>query len=44
MKDLKILNQQFTEKKILKKWSGAKKNKLISDFNPKWETLNHQVV
>ncbi|MFD2914666.1 GIY-YIG nuclease family protein [Psychroserpens luteus] len=30
--------------KILKKWSRAKKNKLISDFSPKWETLNHQVV
>ena len=30
--------------KELKKWRREKKNKLISDFNPKWETLNNQVM
>ncbi|GAA4237360.1 GIY-YIG nuclease family protein [Postechiella marina] len=29
--------------KQLKKWSRRKKNMLITDFNPKWETLNSQV-
>jgi len=30
--------------KVLKKWRREKKNKLISDFNPKWEFLNNQVI
>ena len=30
--------------KELKKWRIEKKNKLISEFNPKWETLNNQIV
>lgn len=39
---------EFTKQGILrekefKKWRREKKNKLISNFNPKWETLNNQV-
>ena len=30
--------------KELKKWRREKKNKLITDFNPKWETLNNEVI
>jgi putative endonuclease len=30
--------------KVLKKWRREKKNKLISDFNPKWEFLNNQII
>ena len=30
--------------KELKKWRREKKNKLIIDFNPKWESLNAQVM
>jgi putative endonuclease len=30
----------ITREKQLKKWRREKKNKLISDFNPKWEFLN----
>ncbi|MFH4965593.1 GIY-YIG nuclease family protein [Gaetbulibacter sp. M235] len=29
--------------KELKKWRREKKNKLISNFNPTWETLNNQI-
>lgn len=35
--------QGIAREKELKKWRREKKNKLISDFNPKWETLNTQV-
>ncbi|ULC58391.1 GIY-YIG nuclease family protein [Flaviramulus sp. BrNp1-15] len=35
--------QAIAREKELKKWRREKKNKLISDFNPKWETLNNQV-
>jgi len=27
-----------------KKWRREKKNKLISKFNPEWESLNNQVI
>ncbi|MEZ4968601.1 MAG: GIY-YIG nuclease family protein [Flavobacteriaceae bacterium] len=30
--------------KEIKKWRREKKNSLISAFNPKWETLNNQIV
>lgn len=28
----------------LKKWRREKKNKLITEFNPKWESLNNQII
>jgi putative endonuclease len=36
-------NVAIAREKQLKKWRREKKNKLISDFNPKWETLNNEV-
>ncbi len=33
----------IAREKKLKKWRRETKNKLISDFNPKWESLNDQV-
>ena len=33
----------ISREKELKKWRRGKKNKLISDFNPKWENLNTQI-
>ena len=30
--------------KEIKKWRREKKNKLISNFNPNWETLNNQIM
>ena len=30
--------------KELKKWRREKKIKLITEFNPKWETLNSEVI
>ena len=35
--------QAIEREKQLKKWRREKKNALISEFNPKWETLNNQV-
>jgi putative endonuclease len=32
----------INREKEIKKWGRAKKNKLISGFNPKWETLNNK--
>lgn len=37
-------NDAIAREKQIKKWRREKKNKLISGFNPKWETLNHQVI
>lgn len=34
----------IAREKELKKWRREKKNKLITDFNPKWETLNNEVI
>ncbi len=34
----------IAREKELKKWRREKKNRLISTFNPKWETLNNQVI
>jgi len=34
----------IAREKELKKWRRSKKNELISKFNPKWETLNNQVI
>ncbi|WP_299362467.1 GIY-YIG nuclease family protein [Winogradskyella sp.] len=36
--------EAIKREKELKKWRREKKNKLITEFNPKWETLNNQVV
>lgn len=36
--------EAIEREKGLKKWRREKKNKLISEFNPKWETLKNQVV
>ena len=30
--------------KEIKKWRREKKNNLISNFNPNWETLNNQIM
>tara|TARA_R110000823_G_scaffold288701_1_gene406951 strand:+ start:109104 stop:109403 length:300 start_codon:yes stop_codon:yes gene_type:complete len=34
----------IAREKELKKWRREKKNKLIKGFNPKWESLNNQVI
>ena len=34
----------IAREKELKRWRREKKNKLITDFNSKWETLNNQVI
>ena len=34
----------INREKQLKKWRRGKKNALISNFNPKWETLNNDIV
>jgi len=34
----------IAREKELKKWRREKKKKLISEFNPKWESLNNQIV
>jgi len=34
----------INREKEIKKWRREKKDKLISEFNPKWETLNNQVI
>jgi len=34
----------INREKELKKWRREKKNKLIHEFNPKWEALNNQVL
>ena len=34
----------INREKQIKKWRREKKNKLISEFNPKWEALNNQVI
>ncbi|WP_445957135.1 GIY-YIG nuclease family protein [Yeosuana sp.] len=36
--------EAIAREKELKKWRREKKNNLISEFNPKWETLNNQIV
>ncbi|QLE01545.1 GIY-YIG nuclease family protein [Galbibacter sp. BG1] len=36
--------EAIKREKELKKWRREKKNQLITSFNPKWETLNNQVV
>ena len=33
----------IAREKELKKWRREKKNKLITGFNPTWETLNNQI-
>lgn len=35
--------EAIAREKELKKWRRDKKNALVSNFNPKWETLNNQV-
>ena len=34
----------IAREKQLKKWRREKKNILISQFNPKWESLNNQII
>ncbi len=34
----------IAREKVLKKWRREKKNKLITEFNPKWESLNNQII
>lgn len=34
----------IAREKELKKWRREKKNNLISAFNPKWETLNNEIL
>ncbi len=34
----------ISREKELKKWRREKKNNLISNFNPNWESLNNQVI
>lgn len=36
--------EAIAKEKELKKWRREKKNILISEFNPKWESLNNQIV
>ncbi|WP_317166960.1 MULTISPECIES: GIY-YIG nuclease family protein [Winogradskyella] len=36
--------EAISREKELKKWRREKKNKLITTFNPKWKTLNNQVI
>jgi len=36
--------EAIAREKELKKWRREKKNNLISEFNPKWETLNNQLI
>ncbi|MGB5436490.1 MAG: GIY-YIG nuclease family protein [Maribacter sp.] len=38
------LNEAIAREEVLKSWRREKKNKLISEFNPKWETLKNQVI
>lgn len=38
------IKNAIIREKQLKKWRREKKNILISNFNPKWETLNNQVI
>ena len=34
----------IAREKELKRWRREKKNKLISEFNPKWKSLTNQIV
>jgi len=34
----------IAREKEIKKWRREKKNSLVSSFNPKWETLNNQIL
>ena len=36
--------EAIEREKELKRWRREKKNKLISEFNPKWESLNNQIL
>lgn len=38
------INTAIMREKKIKKWRREKKEILISEFNPKWEFLNHQVI
>lgn len=37
------IDKAIAREKQLKKWRREKKNKLISNFNPKWQSLNSEV-
>lgn len=36
--------EAIAREKVLKNWRRDKKNKLITEFNAKWETLNSQII
>ncbi|AOW20904.1 GIY-YIG nuclease family protein [Urechidicola croceus] len=38
------IESAITREKQLKKWRREKKNNLINRFNPKWESLNNQII
>ncbi len=38
----KYVNNAIAREKEIKKWSRAKKEKLIAEMNPKWNELNGQ--
>ena len=38
-----FISDAITREKQLKKFRREKKNKLIKEFNPKWDTLNSEV-
>ena len=40
--DYNYIYRAIEREKELKNWSRAKKNKLISDFNPNWNFLNKE--
>ncbi len=37
------INFAIEREKELKKWSRAKKNALINEFNPEWQFLNNEI-
>jgi len=37
------INFAIAREKELKKWSGKKKNALITEFNPGWKFLNEEI-
>jgi len=37
-------SEAIQREKELKKWRREKKNILIQNFNPKWETLNNDII
>lgn len=38
------INNAIAREKEIKNWSRKKKNELITDFNPLWQSLNHELL